>query len=310
MIKINVIKKVATSGFYRGTLLVKKHSPELLLGAGIVGVVTSTVMACKATLRLNEIKEGNKEIIDEIHSGRENLEERLYSNEEYKRDLTVATVQGGMEILKLYAPSVILGAVSIGSLIGSHHILSKRNVALLGAYNLLNTGFQKYRSRVINAIGQEGDTYFRFGGEEKKFTLAEEKKKRGRKKEEKEQECDNPPCMLIGEESIYAKYFDDSSPQWRKDNTMNLFFLKAQQNYANDLLNMRGHVFLNEVYDMIGIPRTKEGAIVGWVKDHGDNFVDFNVHNPINDMNRDFVNGYAKAILLDFNVDGVIYDLI
>ena len=91
-------------------------------------------------------------------------------------------------------------------------------------------------------------------------------------------------------------------------------FLRAQQQYANDKLIAQGHLFLNEVYDMLGLPRTKAGAIVGWVYDDnnavGDNFVDFGIYDVHRETARDFVNGYERSILLDFNVDGVIYDLI
>ena len=91
---------------------------------------------------------------------------------------------------------------------------------------------------------------------------------------------------------------------------MNLFFLKAQQTNANVQLTVRGHVFLNEVYDMLGLPRTAAGAIVGWVRGNGDDVIDFGIWDN-NDINSDFVNGYNRSkILLDFNVDGVIYDII
>ena len=90
-------------------------------------------------------------------------------------------------------------------------------------------------------------------------------------------------------------------------------FLRKQQEWANELLKSRGHVFLNEVYDMLGIPRTKSGQIVGWVynsnDEYSDNYIDFGVYDG-GARSRAFVNGYEKAILLDFNVDGVIYDLI
>jgi len=116
---------------------------------------------------------------------------------------------------------------------------------------------------------------------------------------------------LMGMPSQYAVFFDSDSPQWRTDNTFNEFFLKAQQNYANQKLEAQGHVFLNEVYDMLGVERTKEGAIVGWVKDHGDNFVDFDIYNPFNAPHGEIEPGPSTtSMMLDFNVDGIIFDLI
>jgi hypothetical protein len=112
------------------------------------------------------------------------------------------------------------------------------------------------------------------------------------------------------EPSGYARFFDESSVQWRSDYTHNTFFLKTQQNYANDLLKIQGHVFLNEVYDLLGLPRSSAGALVGWVyegDDIGDNYIDFGIFAP---ENVDALNGYVPRFLLDFNVDGVIYDAI
>ena len=110
--------------------------------------------------------------------------------------------------------------------------------------------------------------------------------------------------------SVYARFFDEGCEQWSKNPEYNLMFLRSQQNYYNDMLKSRGHVFLNEVYDALGIPRTQAGAVVGWmISDNGDNFIDFGVFDGDRPRARDFVNGYERSILLDFNVDGVIYDL-
>lgn len=120
--------------------------------------------------------------------------------------------------------------------------------------------------------------------------------------------------------SQYARFFDETSPYWTKDSEYNLFFLRAQQNHANELLRSRynrdegriGYLFLNEVYEMLGLPKTAAGQIVGWVyKENnidGDNYVDFGIYNI--DRNAKFVNGFENSVLLDFNVDGPIIDKI
>ena len=115
----------------------------------------------------------------------------------------------------------------------------------------------------------------------------------------------------VNQASIYARFFDESCPAWNKDSECNKTFLKLQQDFANELLKMKGHLFLNEVYDMLGMPRSKAGQVVGWLYDEqnpeGDNFVDFGIFD---DYNADFVNGYSRTVLLDFNVDGNIVDRI
>jgi len=291
--------------FNQGKFLLQKNSPAILMGLGVVGVVASTVLACKATLKLDEVKYVADENIEHVHQGREKYDEEVYSQESYQRDLAVVHVQKVVSIAKLYAPSVLLGAASIGCILGSHYILNKRNVGLMAAYAILNDSFKKYRGRVVDEFGAQKD--FAFHNDIKETTVTETViNEDGTKTKTKKTVLlleDNQP-------SGYARFFDESSVQWRKDYTHNLFFLKAQQNYANDLLKMQGHVFLNEVYDMLSLPRSSAGALVGWVYEGdniGDNYIDFGIYAP---ENVDAVNGYAKKFLLDFNVDGVIYDAI
>ena len=114
--------------------------------------------------------------------------------------------------------------------------------------------------------------------------------------------------------SQYAKVFDESCVGWTKCAEYNLAFLRSQMSYCNDLLKAKGHLFLNEVYDMLGIPRTKAGAVVGWVYDEknpiGDNFVDFGLFDTNDERNSDFINGFKNTAILDFNVDGNILNYI
>lgn len=111
--------------------------------------------------------------------------------------------------------------------------------------------------------------------------------------------------------SHYARWFNEKCVAWSKDPEQNKFFLLQQQHYANEKLKVRGYLFLNDVYDMLGIPRTKAGQVVGWIYDpndpNRDSYVDFGLFNH---NNEDFVNGYENSILLDFNVDGMILDRI
>lgn len=310
-LNFNNAKTIIIRTANRGVILTQKHSPELLLGAGIVGVVASTVLACKATLRVNEIKADTMINLAKINDAKNKHDKKIYSEDDYKRDLVLAYFQGGAQIVREYAPAVGLGVFSIGLLVKSHNILSKRNAAVVAAYKILDDGFKKYRERVLQNLGPEEDAYFLYGIPEKRIKTKVVDPETG-KKIEREELISGPPSMLIDNQSVYARFFDSSSTQWRRDYNMNLFFLKAQQNYCNDILKTRGHVFLNEVYDMLGIPRSKEGAVVGWLYDSlGDNFIDFGIYSPVNELNRDYINGYKdQGLLLDFNVDGIIYDMI
>lgn len=316
MSKDRIMNK-ATRTFHKVGFNIKKHSPEILIGAGVVGIVTSTVMACKATTKVSAILDETKEQVDGIHSVLETpaLQEKYvaeygteYTKEDSKKDLAIVYTQTGLKFVKLYAPSIILGGLSIAAIITSHRILSKRNVALAAAYATVDKSFKTYRGRVVERFGEELDRELRYNIKSKEIEEVEVDAKGKEKKVKKTVGVVEGP---LG--SPYAAFFDDGCTGWTKNAEYNKTFLIGQQNYANELLQSRGHLFLNEVYDMLGIPRTEAGQLVGWIYDeecpNGDNYVDFGIFDN-RTPNRNFVNGYERTILLDFNVDGPIYNLL
>lgn len=308
---MSTIVNSATKTFHRVGFQIKKHSPEILLVTGITGVVTSAVMACKATTKVDAIVEETKKSIDTIHEGMEagNICDVEYTEEDGKKDLAIVYIQTGVKFAKLYGPSVLLGLTSIGCILASNNIIHKRNVALSAAYTAIDTSFKGYRSRVIERFGESMDRELRYNikTQDVKETVVDEET--GKKKTVKSTVSVVDPNTY----SDYARFFDEYCAGWTKDAEYNLMFLRQQQNYANELLKSRGHLFLNEVYDMLGIDRTKAGNIVGWIYDEkhpfGDNFVDFGIYVLDNEKARDFVNGRERSILLDFNVDGDILSL-
>lgn len=298
MVSLELLKNSGIKVAGRGMLLVKKHSPEILTTVGIVGVVASAVMASKATLKLEPVVEKIKNGKDEAKSFLEDEMFPEYDKDRHNKEVARVYVKGAVDLSKLYGPSITLGLSSIACIIGAHGIMRKRNVALAAAYKAVETSFSEYRKRVIAELGEEKEEDVYIGRQQVEVVDENGKKKKVTKVD---------PNGI----SAYARFFDEYSDNWSKTPEYNLLFLKAQQNYANDLLHARGHVFLNEVYDMIGIPRSQAGQVVGWVisKD-GDNFIDFGVYDFDNTGSHLFVNGHERSILLDFNVDGVIYDLI
>ena len=290
---------------------IKKHSPEILIVAGIAGVVTSAVMACKATTKINDILDQTKEEVGKVNDAlaNEKIPENVYSKEDAKKDLAIIYIQTGVKLVKLYGPSLILGALSITSILASNNILRKRNVALAAAYAAIDNGFKEYRGRVIERFGKDLDRELKYNIKAKEIsetTVNENGKETTVTK--------TVPVVEYEEPSDYARFFCEGCAGWTKDPEMNLVFLKQQQNWANELLKTRGHLFLNEVYDMLGIERSKAGQVVGWVYDETnpdcDNYVDFGIYDIYNERKRAFVNGWERSILLDFNVDGDIYSLL
>lgn len=311
MKKTELMNKV-TRTFHKTGFKIKKHSPEILMVAGVVGVVASGVLACKATLKVNNVLDETKQNIDKIHTATEQGVTEAgeeYVTEDAKKELTIVYAQTAVKFVKMYAPAVVLGSLSMTAIISSNHILRKRNVALAAAYTAVDKGFKAYRGRVIERFGKDLDRELRYNikAKEIKETIIDEN---GKEKEiTKTVEIADP-----NERSVYAKFFDEYCVGWDKDAEYNLMFLKNQQSHANKVLKERGHLFLNEVYDMLGIPRTRAGNEVGWIYDEkhpiGDNFVDFGIYDLYNEKARDFVNGYERSILLDFNVDGPILHLL
>ena len=290
---------------------IKKHSPEILIVAGIAGIITSAVMACKATTKINDILDQTKEEVGKVNDAlaNEKIPEDVYSKEDAKKDLAIIYIQTGVKLVKLYGPSLILGALSITSILASNNILRKRNVALAAAYAAIDNSFKEYRGRVIERFGKDLDRELKYNIKAKEIgetTVDENGKETTVTK--------TVPVVESEEPSDYARFFCEGCAGWTKDPEMNLVFLKQQQNWANELLKTRGHLFLNEVYDMLGIERSKAGQVVGWVYDETnpncDNYVDFGIYDIYNERKRAFVNGWERSILLDFNVDGDIYSLL
>lgn len=309
MKKAEIMNKMGAS-VNKVSLKLKKHSPEILIVAGIVGTVVGAVMACKATTKIDKILDEARENIDKIHNCEdrhavENADETaIYTHEDAKKDLTIVYVRTGVEFIKLYAPAIAIGVLSITSILASNNILRKRNVALAAAYATVDKGFKEYRERVVERFGEQVDKELRHNIKAKEIeeiTVDENGKEKKIKK-----------TINVTGPGEFARTFDKSNPYWENNPDYNMMFLRSQQQYFNDLLMARGHVFLNEVYDALGLDRDTAGQLVGWVYDtknpkhKGDNYIDFRLCEAFEENGDE----YNPTILLDFNVDGSIYHLI
>lgn len=312
MLNKNEIVNSVTRKFYKVGFTLKKHSPEILVGAGVVGVVASGVLACKATLKVNAVVDEAKTNLNKIEvAGEKGVTEagETYTEEDVKNETKIVYIQTGVKLAKLYAVPVSLGVVSIAAILGGHNILRKRNIALAASYTALINDYKGYRSRVIERFGEQLDKELKYNLKTKEIeetVMNEDGTESKVKKEVQVMDSGYDPNMY----SPFARFFDDGCTGWDPNPEYSLMFLNQQQNYANDRLKRQGYLFLNDVYDMLGIPKCKEGQTHGWVYDEknpiGDNFIDFGIYNLHIEKNRDFVNGYEKVILLDFNHDGNI----
>lgn len=287
----------------KAVMKLKKHSPEILVVAGIAGTVVSAVLACKATTKVAEILDETKGTLDTIHEGMETgaINGQEYTTDDGKKDTVVVYAQTGMKLAKLYAPAIILGTLSITSILASNNILRKRNVALGAAYAAIDKSFKEYRGRVIERFGEQVDSELKYGIKAKKFEEIEVDPETGKEKKVKKTVMVADPNL----QSDYAVYFDSKSRNYETNPDYNRMFLKAQQAFANDKLQTRGHLFLNEVLDDLDLPRTPAGQIVGWTKDGPDGYVNFRIV----EVERETEDGrHEPALLLDFNVEGNIWE--
>lgn len=300
--KTEIMKSV--NGVASKTVMkLKKHSPEILIVAGIAGTVVSAVLACKATTKMAEILDETNGTLDTIHEGMKTgaINGQEYTTEDGKKDTVEVYAQTGMKLAKLYGPAIILGTLSITSILASNNILRKRNVALGAAYAAIDKSFKEYRGRVIERFGEQVDTELKYGIKAKKFEEIEVDPETGKEKKVKKTVMVADPNL----QSDYAVYFDSKSRNYETNPDYNRMFLKAQQAFANDKLQTRGHLFLNEVLDDLDLPRTPAGQIVGWTKDGPDGYVNFRIV----EVERETEDGrHEPALLLDFNVEGNIWE--
>lgn len=306
-----VISDKMSRTIHKFGLQLKKHSPEILLVGGVVGVVTSAVMACKATTKVNDVLATAKEQTEKVHQvlEDESITNEQYSEEDGKKDLAIIYVQTGINLVKLYGPSVILGTLSIASILASNNIMRKRNIALAAAYTAVDTSFKDYRHRVVERFGENLD-------KELRYNIKAEEVEEITTDETGNETVTKEIVNVAHDHSEYAKCFDECNPNWTKDADLNFCFVKQVQNYLNDKLQRDGFVFLNDAYAALGFPKTRGGQLVGWLYKEddpnykGDNYIDFGLYDLSNVNGRRFVNGYERSAWLEFNVDGVIYNLI
>ena len=312
--KNNWLSKIGTSAAKfagKAELSIKKNSPEILLGAGIVGFVGTVVLACKATCRADEVLEFHRRKIKDINDAKEIADadpegEMSYDVEIYRQDKAIRYLKTTGSLAKLYAPTIAVGTLSLACILTSRNIMQKRYLGVVAAYNGLSAAFEEYRKRVRDEYGEGLDKHFRYGTTYDELPVYDEN---GKKTKEKEQ-VEKTETGMVMQSDDSCRFFDSSNPNWDKNPTFSMMWLRGQQNILNDILHTRGHVFLNEVYDALGFPHTPQGAVLGWIDGEGDDCIDFGLYDPNKESVRRFVNGVDNVIMLEFNHDGVIWDKI
>lgn len=300
---MNNIVKSATNTLSKTKFQLQKHQPEIMVIGGVIGGVVAAVMACKATTKASEVLAESKDRLEQINTvaNDSDVTDDVYSEEDHKRDLAIVYVQTAGNLVKIYAPAVILGGLSIASILGGHNILQKRNMALAAAYATLNTTFKDYRDRVVDRFGKDVEYQICHNLKAEEITEKVEDPETGKTKKVKK------TVLVKGDdehERGYSRLFDAACDNWCNDANLNRSFLSCAQNYFNDRLHAIGYVFLSDVYSYLHFRETPESRVVGWrLNGDGDGFVDFGF-----DQDDMFMSGYNKDVWLDFNVDGPILE--
>lgn len=300
--KLSVVKAAVSSTTGRSLLKGQKHSPVILFAAGVVGFGATVVLASKATLKLDGVITEHERKLGSVHDAHElnKLGKNDYTEKDLKHDKAALKLRFIKDVSKLYAPAAVVGIASVAALTGSHVILTKRNTGLMAAYATLDQSYKEYRKRVEERFGTDVDRELKYGVEKADLAVVDEQTG----------EVAVQNTKFGKKPSQYARIWSkDTSTSWSPQADYNLVTLRAHQSYANETLRLRGHVMLNDVYDMLGLDRTPDGFIVGWVKGNGNDFIDFGIFDR-EDRFIDFMTGREGAILLDFNVDGVVFDKI
>ena len=305
-----------TRAFHSFGFKIKKHSPEILIVTGIVGVVTSTVLACKATTKVNDVIEKGKTVINDIHDKQADVEAGIISVEEYtpeiqRKELAIAYGRTGYELVKLYAPAVTVGVLSLTAIVSSNNILRKRNIALASAYAATEKLFKEYRGRVVDRFGKEVDRELRYNIKTREIeeTVATEDGSEATQKR----------TIQVAEGPLhdeFSRIFDETCPNWVKDANKNKFFILQVERFANQKLKEQGYLFMNDVLEALGFDKTAAGQVVGWTYNKGnpdsEGCVSFGIFDDlhVNKTKAAFVNGYEKSIILDFNHEGNILEYV
>lgn len=316
---VNAVTRMASKYSYR----LKKASPTLMIVGAAIGGVTATVLACKATLKAEEIIAEHNAQIETIHttkaqvdSGEMQLKDgETYTADDMKKDITDTYIHTAVWLAKVYAPAVTLGSLSLACMFGSHHIMSKRNASLTAAYIAIDKAFNEYKGRVTERFGD------RIQHELEHNIKAVEVESTAKKDDGTEEVIKEYKDIASKHESPYSLLFDESVDTWQPDADLNRNYLLMIESAANKRLKTQGHLFLNEVLSMIGTyggvtMRKPEGQLVGWLYDPNDptkqNCVDFHVTNyaPGKEQLNNFIDGWERSVMIVFNCDGVIIDKI
>ncbi len=299
---------------------VKFRSPELLIGAGVVGLVGAAVVAVRRGVRWHSAAKA--EIVHDLETIKKAEVSPQYTREDKVQDYARVIGKGVWSFTQIYGPSVAAGVASVVSILAGTGVLKGRLAAMTSAAATAQAALERYRSRVREKLGEDADYEFAYEVSAKKAKIKHEDGI-------KESLVTYHLVPSSGEwmaASPYSRLWDENAMEWCANRDIQFLTLRSLENHFNRELDVRGVVFLNDVYKALGLPMSKDAALVGWIKDYtkpkmaklaaelgrvpGDGVISFGVFENESPSARAYLAGDNNRVVLDFNVDGVIYDLI
>ena len=245
---ISMFKDRAVNAGTLARLNVQKHAPTIGVVGGVIGIGVTAVLASRATLKAQDVMADHKKLVNDLNEARklreENPDKVDYTNEDYARDTAIVWTRTLFNLMRVYSPAIAVGIASASMIIASHKAMSNRVAAASAAYTVLQKTFDEYRERVEGRLSDED-----------KEKVQEKLKKNLREDKEYSNILHN--TRLFGEGHTTC---------WNRDMRSNYQFLSAKQNYFNDMLQHRGYVFLNEVYEGLGFEAVPAGQMLGWLR--------------------------------------------
>lgn len=286
------VPQIVTRVVGRTALATKAHSPSLLFAAGVIGMGATVVLACKATMELeNVLTDHEKDMMDiQRLESRGSSSQTLSEEEHYLKERQHLKVRTAAKLTKLYAPTAVSAVITVACLTASHRQLTNRNTQLTAAYVGLQRFLESYRGRVREKIGEEEERNVYYASTPVELV----------------QDTENGPVKVFGTapgmRSPYATIFDDKNTMFQESAVFNQHLFRIQSEMLTNKLRSQGHLFLNEVYDRLGCPRTPTGQVCGWAigDPKSDDFVEIRAF-PMHD--------YHGSFMLDFNVGGHVLNM-
>lgn len=286
----------------KSSVKLSKHAPTILVVGGTVGLVATAFVAARAVRKAEPVLAQHK--VDRATVG-PIPKKGTVSNDDRKL-IQVAVIETyyntTIGLAKVYGPAISLGVLSAASILYGHKLIHGRHLATLAAYSGLSEQFAAYRGRVRQTLGEkvEKDIYDGAHGQ-----YVEDPDHKGEYKLETTWNIGDPDDSL-------RPWFNDKNDYFSNEPERNKMWLTGVQTHMNQLFQVKGHLFLNEVKDALNMPRTADGQVLGWVlgAGTGDNFVNFGFLDSDDPNTVAFREGLVPEVQFNFNVDGVVHNLI